>query len=106
MEMEHIEHIDKINARCLLPLVGQVVSIKKLSAQRESPAIEIGDIFTGKLDLITNDAVMAVLVDGRKFGGGEWMRTSIVVNVEKTEGGILVHTMNSTYLVTKVKEAQ
>lgn len=54
---------------------------------------------TGKLSVLKSDSVIGVLVMHDIFH--TFVRTSIVVNVEPIENGVLAHTLNSTYRITK-----
>lgn len=104
-EPETLEHLHRINAQPLLELEGQTVSIEKISNNNgKDTMVEVGFKTTGKLTLLASDSVLGVLVTNDIFDS--FIRTSIVVNVESADGGALVHTMNSTYLVSKISEAQ
>jgi hypothetical protein len=63
------------------------------------PAVKVGYKTTGKLSVLKSDSVIGVLVMHDIFH--TFVRTSIVVNVEPIENGVLAHTLNSTYRITK-----
>jgi hypothetical protein len=99
MEPEIREHIDRINAQPLIDMEGDTVTIVKLSNNNgKETAVEVGFRTTGKLSVLKSDSALGVLVM-RDFH--DYIRTSIVVNVEPIENGVLAHTLNSTYRITK-----
>jgi hypothetical protein len=100
MEPEILEHISKINAQPLIDMEGETVTIVKLSNNNgKDTAVEVGFRTTGKLTVLKSDAAIGVLVMHDIFQ--TFVRTSIVVNVEPIESGVLAHTLNSTYRITK-----
>jgi hypothetical protein len=99
MEPEILDHIAKINAQPLIDMEGETVTIVKLSNNNgKDTAVEVGFRTTGKLTVLKSDAVIGVLVED-SFRQ-TFIRTSIVVNVEPIENGVLAHTLNSTYRIT------